>query len=306
MAIYKNHVIQSDLLPKVFSRLDESDFLILGYIAKHGINNQNRIGSKSQASLTNRQVNERISKLIKDDFLRIDKIVPWKIKGKNTKMIGLTYKGFLASLHRVPLSENILFKTKFHDVIISDIYSQVYNVILNYILEFLLYHKSVRIDLSNLDSETLTLYFNRVNFDYDLVKLDKKDDIILESIQKENEVMKEQIETFFTEYTEKEISNLQRGPNSEKSVRNEFLIFYHPFVFKWLCDGGKNIHEEFNKWRKNESKKPKIKFKTIQKSDHEFMTKPIKTKWKKYFPFNVKLENKMPMDFFETRTFEID
>lgn len=304
MSIYKNHVIKSDLLPKVFSRLTEEDFFILGYIAKVGINNQNNIGSNSQGGLTNRQVNKRIQKLINNDFLRIDKIIPWKIQGKNTKLIGLTYKGFLASLHHVPFSENIIIKTKFPDVIIPEIYSQVQDIMLDEILEFLLYHKLTGIDLSNLNSKLLAHYFYRVHLDYDLINLDKKSQTILDFIKEDKKTMEEKIETFLSDYTLDEISNLEHGIKSEKSDRMAFLVNFHQFVIKWLCNGGKRIHDEFNKWKKNEENKPKTKFRTIKKIDDDVkVVKPITTKWKEYFPFDTENVFGQGLEFIDTRSF---
>lgn len=244
------------MVSEVFSDLDNSDFLIIGFIGKHGVNNKNRIGSKSQASLTNRQVNERIKKLIDNDYLRIVKTIPWKIPGKNTELIGLTYKGFFASLNQVSFKNNMLIQRNFSINFIPEIYSNSLELILDEIIEFLLYHKLLKIDLSKLNSKTLALYFYKIYLDYDIVQFDKPSTSILNSIQhdKNNQISK--IETFLRNYCIDEIKNLEHGIKSEKSERVAILINFHPFVISWLCNGGKNIHNELNNWRKSDKKYP--------------------------------------------------
>jgi|LWDU01.1.fsa_nt_gi hypothetical protein len=90
-------------------KLTEHDYYILSEFSKIGETYRNRI---NLASLSDRQISRRVDVLYENNFLILIKSTPYRnIPGKKTRIFGLTFKGFLASLNHINLENMYLFKS---------------------------------------------------------------------------------------------------------------------------------------------------------------------------------------------------
>lgn len=125
---------------KVFT-LDKYDFLILQEFAKKGENYRNGLNF---TLISKKQTSRRIDKLEKYGFLNVVNSTPHRnMKGKYTKLIGLSTKGFLASLSEIEMENNYIIKKY-----LKNIENQaIQKMTLDYIksdLEYFLKHNEIR------------------------------------------------------------------------------------------------------------------------------------------------------------------
>jgi hypothetical protein len=134
MVNYLNPAIKSHV-KNVFNLTDD-DYYILGEFAKMGETYRNRI---NLANLSDRQVSRRVDVLFKNNFLTLIKSTPYRnIKGKKTRIFGLTFKGFLASLYHINLEDIYLFKT-YQKLIGTEISPDAISFYVKYVKYFLIY-----------------------------------------------------------------------------------------------------------------------------------------------------------------------
>jgi hypothetical protein len=120
--------------------LSESDFFILGEFAKRGQTYRNRI---KLANLSDRQVSRRASDLFENNFLILIKSTPYKnIPGKKTRIHGLTFKGFLASLRYVNLEDTYIFQ-EYLKLLGTKIPTDLIPYYVKYIKNFLIYFLTI-------------------------------------------------------------------------------------------------------------------------------------------------------------------
>lgn len=134
MTNYLNPAIKSHV--KDVFNLTDSDYYILSEFAKMGETYRNRI---NLANLSNRQVSRRVDVLFKNNFLTLIKSTSYKnIRGKKTRIFGLTFKGLLASLHYADLEDTYLFK-KYQKLIGAEISLDAIPFYVKYIKDYLIY-----------------------------------------------------------------------------------------------------------------------------------------------------------------------
>lgn len=176
MLIYQNTVIKSTSA-KVFI-LDDSDFHILSEFAKKGETFRTRI---NLANLEERQISRRCDKLLKFGFLHLVNFKKYRNQPKKqTKILGLSLKGFLASMHYCNIEDNYLTKKYLKGI--KD--KELSKVVLNYLKDDLIYfltHNNYRgITLNKMKNVVgwFDDYHSVYGFnDIDLEYLNKLDDV---------------------------------------------------------------------------------------------------------------------------------
>jgi len=105
MAIYQNKLIKS-LVNDIFL-LDDGDFTILYHFAQKGETTRHNIITTQDK----KTVSKKIDILFEKNFLILRKKTPFRNQPhKSTKYFGLSFKGFLASLHYCDVEDNYLIK----------------------------------------------------------------------------------------------------------------------------------------------------------------------------------------------------
>ncbi len=136
MVNYLNPAIKSHVKDVFTDKVTDDDYYILGEFAKMGETYRNRI---NLANLSDRQVSRRVDVLFKNNFLTLIKSTPYRnIKGKKTRIFGLTFKGLLASLHSTNLEDTYLFKT-YQKLIGTEISPDAISFYVKYVKCFLIY-----------------------------------------------------------------------------------------------------------------------------------------------------------------------
>lgn len=188
MIKYPNPAIKS-YVSSVFELIDD-DYYILGEFSKMGETYRNRI---NLAHLSDRQVSRRIDTLHKNNFLRLIKSTPYRnIPGKQTRIFGLTFKGFLASLNYVNLENTYLFKSyqKILETKISNIIIPFYEKYVKYsLLYFLIINKIIGLKFDHLVN--MVNWFDNVLEVNNISNYDKK---FLQGLKENVEDYSEEIE----------------------------------------------------------------------------------------------------------------
>lgn len=136
MVNYLNPAIKSHIKDVFTDKVTDNDYYILGEFAKMGETYRNRI---NLANLSDRQVSRRVDVLFKNNFLTLIKSTRYRnIKGKKTRIFGLTFKGLLASLHSTNLEDTYLFKT-YQKLIGTEISPDAISFYVKYVKCFLIY-----------------------------------------------------------------------------------------------------------------------------------------------------------------------
>jgi hypothetical protein len=254
MSIYLNTVITSG--SKVLFELPDDDFFILSEFGKIGETYRRKINI---GRLEQRQISRRCDVLYEKGFLHLIKSTPYQNQShKKIKTFGLSLKGFLSSCYvrQSNLNNNYYFK-KYISLFPSDLQKPVKQFLTLHIAEFLLYHKSLKLQIKNLDN--LSLYIRNIIYDYDLI-LNHDDKIKLEKIHNDMVII-DDIRDIISEYKildgeepsdvsfshlgldDFEISfiddELESGKNypTKEHIKYEFLINYWPYVIDELGKG---------------------------------------------------------------------
>ncbi len=164
MSIYVNTVISS--ASRNLFKLNDDDLFILSEFGKIGESKRTKINI---GTIKQRQISRKCDVLQKMGFLYVVESKPYRNQPhKEIKTFSLSFKGMLASfvINQSNINNNYYFK-KYVSLFPKNLQNSVKKFVSLYIAEFLLYHKSIGLEIINI--QNLLKYIKDIIYDYDLI-----------------------------------------------------------------------------------------------------------------------------------------